>query len=89
MTTTSCPPHHWIISAPQYKFERPDGEGDLIETTEQVCKKCKEVKFNTVVIPYTNEDVQREEDIIPPPARLPYGVHIINSLKVRQPVASK
>lgn len=26
-------------------------KGDLIETTEHVCKKCGEVKENTVVLP--------------------------------------
>lgn len=89
MTTSPCPPHHWILSSPTYAFDRPNAEGDLIESTSQTCKKCQETKVNTVVVPYTNEDIVREEDVLPPPVRLPLGIHIINSLKVRQPVASR
>lgn len=86
---TSCPPHHWVLGSPTYKFDKPDGEGDLIETTDQTCKKCNETKVNTVVVPYSNEDVQRDDDEPRRPVRLPMGIHIANSLKVRQPVASK
>lgn len=81
--------HHWLLSTPTYAFDRPDAEGSLIETTNQTCKKCQEIKVNTVVVPYTNEDVMREEDEVPRPVRLPLGIHIANSLKVRQPVASR
>ena len=43
--------HHWLIGRPVINYENPGMKGDLVETTEQVCKKCDEHRTNTVVLP--------------------------------------
>jgi hypothetical protein len=50
VTTTSCPPHHWVVTHPRSKFSR-GSDGDLVETTDHRCKKCGATRLNNVVVP--------------------------------------
>ena len=39
--------HHWLIGTPHVEWDGPE----LVEVTNQTCKKCTEFKRNVVVLP--------------------------------------
>ena len=43
--------HHWQISAPRLLFNREKAMGDMLEITDQACKKCGTTRVNVCLIP--------------------------------------
>jgi hypothetical protein len=43
--------HHWLISTPKVAYSQPGMKGDLVERTEQTCKKCGVTRQNAIVLP--------------------------------------
>lgn len=48
--------HHWLVFTPTYKFHGTMEAGKLIETTDQVCKKCARTRTNKVEVILDDDD---------------------------------
>lgn len=42
--------HHWLVGAPVTRYSQPGLKGDLVEATNQRCKKCGATRLNEAVV---------------------------------------